>query len=81
MFSNLNGFLLAMYRGPHDVIKYRYAMRIVTPGTGDAIKGQSLVLGSTQQTCKTHNYNQRFNLPKFVTFITARFVHYFVYKN
>lgn len=42
----MNGFRLAMYRGPHDSTKYKYAARMVRPGTGDEISGQLLVRGS-----------------------------------
>lgn len=42
-FSNLYGFRLAIYRGPHDITKYKYAPKMVNPGTGDEINGQWLV--------------------------------------
>lgn len=35
-----------MYRGPHVVTKYKYAAKMESPGTGECIRNQSLVLGS-----------------------------------
>jgi hypothetical protein len=48
-FCILYGFLFSINFGPYELTKYKYIAIIVRPGTGDFMRGQSFVLGSTFQ--------------------------------